>query len=165
VGELVPDKIVTEMVEERLEHSDCAKGFLLDGFPRTMAQAEALDAALARRQEPLDAVVSIIVPRAALVERLSGRRVCRECEAMYHERLDPPRTAGICDRCQGELYQRSDDNPETVGARLEVYASTTAPLLSYYRAHGLLREVDGSGTVEEVFARIRSALNLPKSSS
>ncbi|MGH7964752.1 MAG: adenylate kinase [Candidatus Binatia bacterium] len=157
-GELVPDQLVTAMVAERLQHPDCAVGFILDGFPRTIVQAEALAAELTRHQQHLDGVVSIVVPRAELVERLSGRRVCRECGALYHERFDPPRTTGVCDRCQGPLYQRSDDNPETVDARLAVYERATAPLLSHYRSQELLREVNGNGTPEEVFERIMTVL-------
>ncbi len=162
-GELVPDQLVTSMVAERLQRPDCQKGFILDGFPRTIAQAEALASELARHQQRLDGVVSIVVSRAELVERLSGRRVCRECGAMYHERFDPPRTAGVCTRCQGPLYQRSDDNPETVNARLAVYERATAPLLSYYQSQGLLREIDGSGTPEEVFRQIMTVLTTSQS--
>ena len=157
-GELVPDELVTAMVAERLQHADCASGFLLDGFPRTIAQADALASELAGAGKRLDGVVSIMVPRADLVERLSGRRVCHECGTMYHERFDPPKRAGMCDKCQGVLYQRSDDNAETVSARLVVYERATAPLLSYYRDRALLYEVDGHGTPEEVCQRITATL-------
>jgi len=157
-GELAPDELVTAMVAERLYHPDCTSGFLLDGFPRSIAQAEALAAELTRSGKKLDGVVSIMVPRSELIERLSGRRVCRQCGAMYHERFDPPKRAGVCDKCQGTLYQRSDDNPETVDARLVVYERSTAPLLSYYRDRGLLYEIDGRGTPEEVGQRIIVAL-------
>jgi adenylate kinase len=157
-GELVPDELVTAMVAERLYHPDCASGFLLDGFPRSIAQAEALAAELTRSGKKLDGVVSIMVPRSELIERLSGRRVCRQCGAMYHERFDPPKRAGVCDKCQGTLYQRSDDNPETVDARLVVYERSTAPLLSYYRDRSLLYEIDGRGTPEEVGQRIIAVL-------
>jgi adenylate kinase len=157
-GELVPDELVTAMVAERLQHADCASGFLLDGFPRTIVQADALASELAGAGKRLDGVVSIMVPRADLVERLSGRRVCRECGTMYHERFDPPKRAGMCDKCQGVLYQRSDDNAETVSARLVVYERATAPLLSYYRDRALLHEVDGHGTPEEVCQRITATL-------
>ncbi|MBI3300920.1 MAG: adenylate kinase [Deltaproteobacteria bacterium] len=157
-GELVPDQLVTAMVAERLQRPDCAVGFLLDGFPRTIAQADALAAALAQRQQRLDGVVSIVVPRVALVERLSGRWVCKNCGAMYHERFSPPQRAGVCDQCQGTLYQRSDDKAETVNARLEVYERATAPLLDYYRGHALLHEIDGGGEPEEVFRRITTTL-------
>jgi len=157
-GELVPDELVTAMVAERLQHSDCASGFLLDGFPRTITQADALAEELSRSEKRLDGVVSIMVPRADLVERLSGRRVCRECGTMYHERFDPPKRAGVCDKCQGVLYQRSDDNAETVSARLSVYERATAPLLSYYRDRALLYEVDGHGAPEEICRRITATL-------
>ncbi len=157
-GELVPDELVTAMVAERLRHADCASGFLLDGFPRTIAQADALTGELTGAGKRLDGVVSIMVPRADLVERLSGRRVCRECGTMYHERFDPPKRPGVCDKCQGVLYQRSDDNAETVSARLVVYERATAPLLSYYRDRALLYEVDGRGTPEEVCQRITATL-------
>jgi adenylate kinase len=157
-GELVPDDLVTAMVAERLQHADCASGFLLDGFPRTIAQADALAGELTGAGKRLDGVVSIMVPRADLVERLSGRRVCRECGTMYHEHFDPPKRAGVCDKCQGVLYQRSDDNAETVSARLVVYERATAPLLSYYRDRALLYEVDGRGTPEEVCQRIAVTL-------
>jgi len=157
-GELVPDDLVTAMVAERLQRADCAPGFLLDGFPRTIAQADALAAELARSGQKLDGVVSLMVARADLVERLSGRRVCRECGAMYHERFDPPKKAGVCDRCQGTLYQRSDDNAETVNSRLSVYERLTAPLLAYYRDRSLLYEIDGDGTPEDVSQRITTTL-------
>ncbi len=157
-GELVPDELVTAMVAERLQHADCASGFLLDGFPRTIAQADALAGELIGAGKRLDGVVSIMVPRADLVERLSGRRVCHECGTMYHERFDPPKRAGMCDKCQGVLYQRSDDNAETVSARLVVYERATAPLLSYYRDRALLYEVDGHDTPDEVCQRITATL-------
>lgn len=158
-GELVPDQLVTAMVEERLQRHDCRAGFILDGFPRNIPQAEDLSAHLAQEGKRLDGVVSIVVPRVELVERLSGRRVCSQCGAMYHVRFDPPRQAGVCNRCQGTLYQRSDDNAETVNARLAVYEGATAPLLAYYTSKGLLHAVDGSGTPELVFTRIREVLN------
>jgi adenylate kinase len=161
-GELVPDQLVTAMVAERLQRADCKKGFILDGFPRNIAQAEALTAHLATVKISLDGVLSIVVPRAELVERLSGRRVCSQCNAMYHIRFDPPVRAGICNVCQGSLYQRSDDNAETVNARLEVYEHATTPLLAYYQQNNLLHEISGNGTPEEVFARIRRVLqSLP----
>jgi adenylate kinase len=161
-GELVPDDLVTAMVAERLQQADCAPGFLLDGFPRTIAQADALAAELTRSGRKLDGVVSLMVARADLVERLSGRRVCRECGAMYHERFDPPKKAGVCDRCQGTLYQRSDDNAATVDARLSVYERSTAPLLAYYRDRALLYEINGNGTPEEVGRRIVATLKNPQ---
>ncbi len=160
-GELVPDQLVTAMVAERLQKEDCKKGFLLDGFPRTITQAEALANNLEQRKQGLDCALSIVVPKQHLTERLSGRWVCRSCSAMYHERFSPPKESGRCDRCTGELYQRSDDKLETVVARLEVYERSTAPLLDFYEKNGLLRTVDGTGEPKEVFRRITSALGQP----
>ena len=166
-GELVPDQLVTDLVAERIQRPDCMRGFLLDGFPRTIAQANALAQELARQQKSLDAVISIVVPRSTLVERLSGRWVCQSCQAMYHERFNPPKKPGVCDTCQGTLYQRNDDKSETVNARLEVYERSTEPLLAYYRDRSLLLEIDGTGTPEAVSARITRtlpALQSPSSS-
>ena len=157
-GELVPDAVVTDLVVERTQQADCAKGFLLDGFPRTIAQADAIASELSRRNQRLDAVISIVVPRQDLVERLSGRWICRSCQAMYHERFTPSKKSGVCDACGGQLYQRSDDTVETVNARLEIYERSTAPLLSYYRERSLLREVDGTGAPEAVSQRITTTL-------
>jgi adenylate kinase len=164
-GELVPDQLVTDLVAERIQKPDCTPGFLLDGFPRTIAQAEALSKELARHQRPLNAVVSIVVPRQELVARLSGRWVCRSCQAMYHELFNPPKKTGVCDSCQGELYQRSDDKSETINARLEVYERSTAPLLSYYRDRSLLHDIDGTGKLEEVSERITQMLKTLQSSA
>lgn len=164
-GELVPDQLVTDLVAERTQRPDCIRGFLLDGFPRTIAQANALAQELAQQQKSLDAVVSIVVPRDTLVERLSGRWVCQSCQAMYHERFNPPKKPGICDTCQGTLYQRNDDKVETVNARLEVYERSTEPLLSYYRDRSLLREIDGTGTPETVSERITRTLHALRPSS
>ena len=157
-GELVPDQLVTAMVGERLKKEDCTKGFLLDGFPRTIAQADALAESLAQRQQKLTCVVSIVVSKQNLIERLGGRWVCRKCGAMYHERFSPPKKPGWCDSCSGELYQRSDDNLDTVTARLEVYEKSTAPLIDYYEKNGLLRSVDGEGEPKEIFQRISNVL-------
>ncbi|MBI3757527.1 MAG: adenylate kinase [Deltaproteobacteria bacterium] len=160
-GDLVPDELVTAMVVERLQKSDCMNGFLLDGFPRTIAQAEALKEELIRRKQILDGALSIVVPQSELIERLSGRWVCRNCSAMYHERFSPPQQSNQCDRCGGELYQRSDDKRETVTARLEVYERSTAPLIDFYEKNGLLRTVDGTGEPQAVFQRITNALGTP----
>jgi adenylate kinase len=157
-GELVPDQLVTDLVAERIQKPDCRPGFLLDGFPRTITQADALDKELGRQKSCLDAVVSIIVPRKDLVARLSGRWVCRSCQAMYHELFNPSKKIGVCDTCQGELHQRSDDKSETVNARLEVYERSTAPLLSYYRDRALLHDIDGTGKPEDVSERIAKTL-------
>ncbi len=157
-GDLVPDQLATDIVEERLAVEDCQQGFILDGFPRTIAQAEALTQGLARQRKPLDMVINVGVPREDLIRRLSGRWVCRECGTMYHQIFSLPMREGMCDKCQGQIYQRNDDKEETVAARLEVYARATAPLLAYYRQSELLREVEGTGSQEEVFARIISYL-------
>lgn len=164
-GELVPDQLVTDLVVERIRKADCNAGFLLDGFPRTIAQAEALSTELAEQKCRLDAVVSIVVPRQELVSRLGGRWVCRACQAMYHEVFNPPKSRGVCDSCQGELYQRSDDKPETINARLEVYERSTAPLLTYYRERSLLYDIDGTGQLEEVSERITRTLKTLQSSA
>ena len=160
-GDLVPDQLVTAMVAERLQKPDCINGFLLDGFPRTIAQAEALKEELTRERQTLDCALSIIVPQLELVERLSGRWVCRSCSAMYHERFSPPQQPNRCDRCSGELYQRTDDKRETVTARLEVYERSTAPLIDFYKKNGLLRTVDGTGEPLAVFQRITNVLGTP----
>ncbi len=157
-GDLVPDHLVTAMVAERLQKVDCEIGFLLDGFPRTIAQAEALTKELSQREQILNSVLSIIVPQQELVERLSGRWVCRNCSAMYHERFTPPQQPNRCDRCAGELYQRSDDKRETVMARLEVYERSTAPLVDFYKKNRLLQVIDGTGEPQAVFQRIINAL-------
>jgi adenylate kinase len=157
-GELVPDSVVMSLVAERIQKPDCTKGFLLDGFPRTIVQADAIAAELDRIKQQLDAVISIVVTRQELVERLSGRWVCRSCQAMYHERFTPPRKSGVCDACGGELYQRTDDKAETITARLEVYERSTAPLLSYYRERALLHDIDGMGTPEVIAQRITTTL-------
>lgn len=157
-GELVPDDIVVEMVLERLAKPDCDRGVILDGFPRTAAQAEALDRALAAQGRRVDAALAMDVPEAAILERMTGRRICRECQAPYHVRFNPPAREGRCDRCGGLLYQREDDREETVRHRLAVYAEQTLPLVSYYRQRGILRQVDGLGTLDEVTERLVQAL-------
>ena len=153
-GELVPDPVLLGAIEERLGRNDCARGFILDGFPRNVAQVDALAAMLAGMGRELDNVVSIRVPREEVVKRLSGRRTCRDCGAMYHIIFDPPNNPGICNKCNGELYQRDDDQEDTIVARLEVYERETAPVLEAYRRQKLLREVDGIGSQDQVFARI-----------
>jgi adenylate kinase len=153
-GGLVPDALMIDVVEKRLAEPDGACGFVLDGFPRTVVQAQALDAFLGRRGERLDGVVWIRLPREELVRRLSGRRVCAACGAMFHLTYDPPKRPGVCDRCGGTLVQREDDREETVRHRLDVYERETGPVIDHYRALGLLREVDGMGSREEVFDRI-----------
>ena len=137
-GALVPDELVLGMIDERLSHADAQSGFILDGFPRTVAQAETLGNILARRNETLDKVVAITVPDEEIVKRISGRRTCRSCGAMYHVIFEPPRNMNVCNNCGGELYQREDDAEQTVRARLQVYASSTSPLLDYYGRSRLL---------------------------
>ena len=157
-GELVPDNILLGAIEERLKRNDCAKGFILDGFPRTVVQAEALTAMLAKEGTRIDHVASLTVPRDEVVKRLSGRRTCRDCGAMYHIIFDPPSNASICNKCNGELYQRDDDQEDTILARLDVYDRQTAPLRALYREQDLLREVDGVGSQDQVFARLLAAV-------
>ena len=158
-GELVPDAVVVGIVKERLQQSDCASGFILDGFPRTVNQANALKAALAESGLGIDRVVAFTVDEDALVQRLTGRRTCRKCGAGYHVRFDPPRLAGVCDRCAGELYQRDDDQEETIRKRLQVYRNQTEPLIQYYRSEGLLLDVDGMAPIEGVRQSILKSLD------
>lgn len=158
-GLLVPDDVILGIVRERLQEPDAQRGFIFDGFPRTVPQADGLGRLLAELGAELDAVISLEAPDEVVVERISGRRTCRQCGAVYHVRWNPPRTAGVCDRCGGELYQRSDEDPETVRQRLAVYHSQTAPLIAYYRERGLLRSVDGTRPVAEVTAAIRAAVS------
>ncbi len=159
-GELVPDDIFLGAMQERLARNDCARGFILDGFPRTVAQTEALASILSTTGTKMDSVVSIIVLREELVKRLSGRRTCRDCGAMYHIIFDPPSNPGICNKCNGELYQRDDDQEDTITARLDVYERQTAPVLAAYSERGMLHEVDGIGSPDQVFGRIND--QLPK---
>jgi adenylate kinase len=156
-GELVPDRVVIGIIEERVKQADCAGGFILDGFPRTIAQAEALEGILAANGRRIDHVLSITVDDEELVGRLAGRRTCRSCSEPYHLLFNPPRAAGTCDRCGGEVYQRVDDSEATVRQRLRVYHAQTSPLVDFYRKKGLLREVPGTGGIEEIFGRIQRA--------
>jgi len=156
-GDLVPDDVTIAMVRERLRQPDCKQGAILDGFPRTLAQAEGLDRILAEMGRKLDGVLYIAVPDEELVRRLSGRWICRQCQTPYHILFSPPAKEGVCDLCGGELYQRDDDKPETVRARLRVYHQQTAPLIDYYRQAGLLVEVDGTGDIETVSAALLEA--------
>ncbi|WP_169090740.1 adenylate kinase [Paenibacillus sp. PL91] len=157
-GLLVPDEITNGIVKERLEADDCKNGFLLDGFPRTLQQAEALDAMLAELGRKIDHVVNLKVDRSLLLARLTGRRISRTTGTTYHVIFNPPKVEGICDKDGGELYQRSDDTEEKVGTRLDEYTSKTAPLLDYYNAKGLLREVDGEKDIDVVTSDIASIL-------
>jgi len=155
-GLLVPDEITIRMILERIAAPDCAQGFILDGFPRTLGQAKALDRVLGERG--IDKVVYIKVSTEELVRRLSGRSICRDCQAPYHEITSPPKVLGRCDQCGGELYQRPDDSPETVRKRLEVYFVETAPLIDYYKEAGKLVEIDGERGIEEVGEELIAAL-------
>jgi adenylate kinase len=157
-GALVPDDVIVKLVAERLKEKDCEKGFILDGFPRTIPQAESLDTILKEMGLSLNRVLSVQVPRAVVIERLAGRRNCKNCGALSHMVFNPPKKAGVCDRCGGELYQRQDDEEETVANRLKVYEKQTAPLVNYYRERNLLREIDGVGAVDEIRSRVLSAL-------
>jgi adenylate kinase len=148
-GALVPDELVLEMLFDRLSRADCAKGCVLDGFPRTIPQAEALEKRLPPGTKLT--VLSLVVPEKALVERLTGRRTCKQCGNVHHLRFAPPKAAGKCDKCGGELYQRTDDSPEVVKKRLEVYRAQTEPLIEFYANRGLLQEIDGDRSEEEVF--------------
>jgi adenylate kinase len=149
-GQLVPDEIILSMVKERLSQEDAQKGFILDGFPRTVAQAEALDKMLEEMGKKIEYVLALVVPDEELVERLTGRRTCKNCGMMYHIKFKPPKVEGKCDVCGGELFQRPDDNEETVRNRLKVYHESTAPLIDYYKKKGVLYEVDGSKSIEEI---------------
>ncbi|PYE43702.1 adenylate kinase [Paenibacillus barcinonensis] len=157
-GLLVPDDVTIGIVEERLQQADCREGFLLDGFPRTLSQAEALDGILARLNSGLDHVINLKVDRNKLLARLTGRRICKNCGSTYHVVFNPPKQEGICDKCGGELYQRSDDNEESVGTRLDEYINKTAPLLTFYETKDLLRQIDGEQDIDQVSQEIVSLL-------
>jgi adenylate kinase len=157
-GELVPDEIVIGIVRERLKQPDCEKGFLLDGFPRTIKQAEALDEMLKELGKDIDAVIYIDVPEEEVVKRITYRRTCRNCGAVYHLIYAPPKEDNKCDKCGGELYQRDDDKEEVVRQRFKVYMENTAPLIEYYEKKGLLYRVDGTKSIDEVFSQIDEIL-------
>lgn len=157
-GALVPDEVTIGIVRERLSKDDCKKGFLLDGFPRTVPQAEALEDILTQLDKKIDYVINIDVDHGILIERLTGRRICKACGATYHLVFNPPAQEGKCDRCGGELYQRADDNAETVQNRLEVNMQQAQPLLDFYESKGYLRNIDGQRDIKIVFADIRELL-------
>ena len=157
-GELVPDDVTIGIVGERLKEADCQNGFLLDGFPRTVKQAKALDTILANLSKKVEHVINIDVELTALEARLTGRRLCSQCGATYHVLFNPPAQADVCDLCSGKLYQRKDDSAETVGSRLAVYTNQTKPLLDYYQKMGNLVSVNGQGEIEAVFSDIVEAL-------
>ena len=157
-GQLVPDDLVLKLVADRLRKDDARPGFILDGFPRNVTQAEALASGLDRYNLKLDKVVAVIVPDEEIVKRISGRRTCRSCDAMYHVVFEPPAKPGVCDKCGGELYQREDDAEDTVRERLKVYAEATRPLLDHYGRLGMLSKVDGVGRTDDVEKRILNAV-------
>ncbi|WP_428910409.1 adenylate kinase [Niallia sp. Krafla_26] len=150
-GDLVPDEVTIGIVRERLSKDDCNKGFLLDGFPRTVAQAEALENILSDLNKKINFVINIDVDKEILMERLTGRRICKSCGSTYHLVFNPPANVGVCDRCGGELYQRADDNSETVQNRLEVNLKQTQPLLDFYETKGYLRNINGQQDIHKVF--------------
>ena len=159
-GKLVPDEVVIGLVREKLTSPECAQGYILDGFPRTVAQAEALDRMFKETGSPgLDHVVSFDVPNVEIIRRLSGRRSCPACQAVYHIEYDPPRREGRCDKCGEALVQRTDDKPETVEARLKVFDQQTSPLVAYYQKRGLLRCIDATAAIDQVHARLRAVVH------
>lgn len=158
-GLLVPDELVVSIVKDRLLKDDCVKGFLLDGFPRTVNQAESLDSELSKMGIELDRVININANADILIERAVGRRICRECGATYHIKFNPPKVEGVCDKDGGELYQRDDDNESTVSTRINVYMEQTQPLIEYYGDKGLLLDVDGTLEISTVFELITEALD------
>jgi adenylate kinase len=158
-GKLVPDEIMIGIIEERLKESDCSKGFVLDGFPRTIPQAQALEQVLRRNNCELDRVISLEVPEEVLVERLSGRRICPADGSVYHVLQNPPLRAGFCDKCSTGLIQRDDDKEDKVRERLRVYAASTEPLKAFYRKKGLLTEINGVGSPEGIYVEVRRALD------
>jgi adenylate kinase len=157
-GELVPDSVVLGMVGERLKQDDCKKGYILDGFPRNTAQAEALDKMLAALNMSLTGAVSVDVPFEDLMKRLTGRRTCKACGQMYNIYFSAPKKEGACDKCSGELYQRDDDKEATIKKRLEVYTAQTEPLMGYYRNKGIVKSVAGTGSIDEIFSKVCAIL-------
>ncbi|HEY0828567.1 MAG TPA: adenylate kinase [Bacilli bacterium] len=157
-GLLVPDDITIGIVRERIQHEDCREGFLLDGFPRTIMQAEALEDIMKSMENQIDHVINLNVDRNFLMARLTGRWICKSCGSTYHVLFNAPKQEGICDKCSGALYQRSDDTAEKVGTRLDEYINKTAPLLQYYEAKGLLRQVNGEQDIDQVTSQISTLL-------
>jgi adenylate kinase len=153
-GQLVPDEIAIELIKEKIKEDDCARGFILDGFPRTIVQAEKLGETLEEMRLGIDAVLDFEVDPQELIVRLTGRRSCSNCGAMFHDETRPPEKTGICDHCGHELYQRPDDNKETIVKRLEVYDNETAPLKEFYRKQGNLKTLQGWGSVDEIFSQV-----------
>ncbi|WP_251860731.1 adenylate kinase [Clostridium sp. Marseille-Q2269] len=161
-GQLVPDKVTIGIVKDRLTKDDCDNGFLLDGFPRTVAQAEALDEFLKGINKDLDVALLIKMPEEFILERMTGRRVCTSCGASYHIRFNPPKVEGKCDICDNELIQRKDDTEATVKERLEVYSKQTYPLINYYKDNGIISEINGTESIDKVFGNISNILGRDK---
>ena len=157
-GGLVPDKIVLGLVEERTNQSDCKAGFILDGFPRNTAQAEALDTMLGNMDMPLSTALAIDVDQGELLKRLTGRRTCKSCQQMYNIYFTPPKNDSACDKCGGELFQRDDDKEETIKKRLEVYNQQTAPLIDYYSKKSIMKSIQGTGSVDDIFTKVVATL-------
>jgi adenylate kinase len=157
-GELVPDSVTNEMVRDRLGNSDVANGFLLDGFPRNTNQAQVLDQILADKNMPLDAVLELKIDNVEIVKRLSGRRTCKGCGASSHVEFEKPKVAGVCDKCQGELYQREDDKEEVVARRLQIYAEQTEPIITFYNSKGLLKNISAIGDVNSITEKAINSL-------
>lgn len=158
-GGLVSDKIVLGLVEERLKQPDTKNGFILDGFPRNTAQAEALDKLLAAMNMPLTTALAVDVEKGELMKRLTGRRTCKSCQQMYNIYFTPPKKEGVCDKCGGALFQRDDDKEETIKKRLDVYDTQTAPLITYYKNKGIMKSVMGTGSIDEIFKKVVAALS------
>ena len=157
-GELVPDELVVDLIMDRFKEADCANGYVLDGFPRTIPQAEALDKALAANNETVDYAINVEVPDENIINRMSGRRSCKDCGAIFHVQYNPPKKENCCDVCGGELILRDDDKAETVKKRLDVYHEQTAPLIAHYKEAGSLHEIDGTQDIKVVFEEIKSIL-------
>ena len=157
-GELVPDSVTNEMVKDRLGNSDVINGFLLDGFPRNTNQAEVLDEILIEKKMPLDAALELSIDNSEIVKRLSGRRTCRNCSATFHKDFEKPKVDGVCDKCNGELYQREDDKEEVITRRLEIYAQQTEPIISYYKNAGILKKMSAVGEVSEITQKVIALL-------
>lgn len=161
-GTLVPDDVVVGIVEERILQQDCCNGYILDGFPRTVAQADALSTMLRGKQSDIDVVIALTVDNEELLTRITGRRTCKGCGAGFHILFDPPKQTGICTECGGELYQRDDDREETMRRRLEVYEAQTSPLITYYTERGLLTTVDGMGEMNDIQAKLVAIIGKPR---
>lgn len=158
-GELVPDDITIAMLLDRIHKEDCKNGYILDGFPRTIPQAEALKEALAKKDEKIDLALDVEASDELIIKRMAGRRTCPACGAIYHIVTLPPKTEGICDRCGADLIQRKDDNEETVKNRLKIYHEVTEPLISYYKKEGILEEIDGAEELDEVFEKVKRIIH------